>query len=472
MPPKSSKKSKKQQTNTQKTSPNDKTNFDKLSKIVNDFTKDLSITFPEYKYLWEKWCEPLEEEEVKNLHEYFCKMYPERFFDILYQNEEIFQVDGEINTFFLPNVEFKLLYHCENVTETTKNAIWKYLQLILFTLTSSLKHKENFGDSANLFDGIDESELQSKITEAVGGIGEFFKNVQRNNGTKSSSSSSSSIDSSKNEEQDSDGCESKFSLNDEEKEQEKTETEEGEPSVFSETPLDANNIFENLKGLFDGKIGKLAKELAVEMSEEFKDIFGTDGSLGEDMEQGDPKDIFKKLMKDPKKIMNLVQKLSTKLKSKFQSGEVNQEEMMSEATEFMKQFKSMGGANSDQFKEMFQNMTKGMGLGKNAKMDVNALNRMEKQMDARARIKRNLERKRLEQQQKDEQQKQSNIQYNGGKAVFRLDGEEKQEKSTKEDIDRIMREMNFTNELTNEVVGIVSKETKTNKKSNKKKNKG
>lgn len=403
----------------------------KLSKIVNDFARDLTTTFPEYKYLWEKWCEPLAEEEAKNLHEYFCKTYPERFFDILYQNEDIFQVDGNTNTFFLPNVEFKLLYNCENITETTKNAIWKYLQLILFTLTSSLKHRENFGDSANLFDGIDEGDLQNKISEAVGGIGEFFKNIQQRN-----SDSESNLG----------------DLGD--LGEESTESRQPDDSSF---PLpNTENIFENLKGLFDGKIGKLAKELAGEMSEEFKDIFGA----GDDMES---KDIFKKLMKDPAKIMNLVKKLQAKLKTKFQSGEVNQEEMMSEATEFMKQFKNMGGANSDQFKEMFQNMTKGMGLGKNAKMDVNALARMEKQMDTRARIKRNLERKRQEQQ--------SNIQYNDGKATFHIEGEEKQEKSTKEDIDRIMREMNFTeeDEIKNEVVNRGNGEASKNKK---KKNKG
>lgn len=403
----------------------------KLSKIVNDFARDLTTTFPEYKYLWEKWCEPLAEEEAKNIHEYFCKTYPERFFDILYQNEDIFQVDGNTNTFFLPNVEFKLLYNCENITETTKNAIWKYLQLILFTLTSSLKHRENFGDSANLFDGIDEGDLQNKISEAVGGIGEFFKNIQQRN-----SDSESNLG----------------DLGD--LGEESTESRQPDDSSF---PLpNTENIFENLKGLFDGKIGKLAKELAGEMSEEFKDIFGA----GDDMES---KDIFKKLMKDPAKIMNLVKKLQAKLKTKFQSGEVNQEEMMSEATEFMKQFKNMGGANSDQFKEMFQNMTKGMGLGKNAKMDVNALARMEKQMDTRARIKRNLERKRQEQQ--------SNIQYNDGKATFHIEGEEKQEKSTKEDIDRIMREMNFTeeDEIKNEVVNRGNGEASKNKK---KKNKG
>jgi hypothetical protein len=405
MPPKKSKKSKEQ-----KASAN-------LSTILGDFTRDLSTTFPEYTYLWEKWTQPLEAEELTHLQQYFSKIMPERFFDILYQNEDIFLPTSEVNTFFLPNVEFKLLYNCENITATTKSAIWKYLQLILFTLTSSLKDKSNFGDSANLFDGIDETELQSKISEAVSGIGEFFKNIRQPEGTTTN--------------------------------EEGTTNEEPERKEY--TIPNPTNIFENLKGLFDGKIGKLAKELAGEMSEEFKDIFGED-EQNEDIK--DPKDIFKKLMKDPKKIMNLIQKLTVKLKSKFQSGEVNQDDMMREATEFMKQFKGAGG--TDQFKEVFQNMTKGMGLGKNARMDTNAFQQMQKQMETRERIRKNVEKKRAE------MDAANKIKTVNGTSVFQLEGE-KQEKSTKEDIDKIMMDLN----LTNEIIAPESSQNKKKKKAKK-----
>jgi hypothetical protein len=193
----------------------------------------------------------------------------------------------------------------------------------------------------------------------------------------------------------------------------------------------SKNIFDNLKKMFDGKIGKMASELANEMTDEFKELFGEDESV-------DSNDMFKKLMKDPKKLMSLVQKVSTKVKSKFQSGEVNQDEMMKEATEFMKQFKDMGGANSEQFKEMFQNMTKGMGLPKNAKMDVNALSRMEKQMAMRERMKKNVERKREEMRLQEEAKKNLHKKEDGT-TVFRLDGE-KQEKSMKETEEILIKE--------------------------------
>jgi hypothetical protein len=422
-----------------------------FSSIIGDFTRDLSQTFPEYKHLWQRWNREewekerwnrekwekgnQEEGDLMTLYQYFGKIMPERFFDILYENEDIFLPTSETDTFFLPDVDFKLLYNCEGITVNTKNAIWKYLQLILFTITSSLKDKSIFGDSMNVFDGIDETELQSKISEAVLGIGDFFKNMKETN----SGSSTEGDEKDGSEKKQRDGGDKDGSDN------ERKEEPEGEKRGEYNMP-NPNNIFENLKVLFDGKIGKLAKDLVDEMKDELKEIFGDD--MSHSME-GDPKDIFKKMMKDPKKMMDLVQKLSVKMKSKFQTGEVNQEDLMKEATEFMKQFKGMGGAGSDQFKEMFQNMTKGM--GKNVKMDVNALSRMEKKMEIRERMKKNIELKKEEiaKAEKAKLESQKNIKMVDGKPIFSLNGGDKQEKSTKEDIEKIMKDMNLKNEVVN-----------------------
>ena len=131
---------------------------DNFITIVRDFLKDLSVTFPEYIYLWASWTDPkLPESEIQRLYEYCTSIFPERFFDILYQNGDIFQQDSNINTFFLPNVDFKVLYNTVNVSENTKKALWKYLQLLLFTIVNSVKDKTNFGDTMNLFDGINEN---------------------------------------------------------------------------------------------------------------------------------------------------------------------------------------------------------------------------------------------------------------------------------------------------------------------------
>jgi hypothetical protein len=66
---------------------------DNFRSIITDFTKDLSITFPEYIFLWSKWTdtEEFNEKELQYIFEYCLSIYPERFFDILYQNDEIFK---------------------------------------------------------------------------------------------------------------------------------------------------------------------------------------------------------------------------------------------------------------------------------------------------------------------------------------------------------------------------------------------
>ena len=112
--------------------------------IIQEFLNDLITTFPEYKYLISKfWTFDYNEmypyvydvEERKKLIENskndsiiyiysHCKsFYPSRFFDILYQNADIFDEMSEINTEFLPRIVFKHLWN-ENITDNTKNTIW------------------------------------------------------------------------------------------------------------------------------------------------------------------------------------------------------------------------------------------------------------------------------------------------------------------------------------------------------------
>ena len=107
---------------------------EKFSSIMSDFVNDLNRTFPEYKSKWWVYSEDTSPEGWVDLYNYCLTIYPERFFDILYQNEELFSSTSMHNTNFLPNVEFKLLFTTEGVSENTKTVLWKYLQLILFTV--------------------------------------------------------------------------------------------------------------------------------------------------------------------------------------------------------------------------------------------------------------------------------------------------------------------------------------------------
>jgi hypothetical protein len=425
-----------------------------LPQLIMDFTRDLTTTFPEYADEWKKWTtmESLGvvfaeeggdiqrgENEITYLFDFFSKIYPERFFDILYQNEDIFLASVEEAPCFLPGIDFRKLYHGENVGKTTKDAIWKYLQLILFSLTSSLQ-KLNFGrETGSLFDGIDEGELQNKIQETVSGITDFFS--QFSAVEHDSTGLDGALDCVEEEEEKEKEEEHKAPAGTEEKKgDDEEENSKGGPGP-SYIP-NADNIFEKLKTLFEGKIGTLAKKLMEEMSDDLKEFMEELGIKGDDTSGASKTPLdFKQFMKNPQKMMNLIKKMTEKLKDKFKTGEVNQEDIMKEAGDFMKQFKEMGGADGDQFKQMFKNMTQQMGLGKNAKMDTNALARMEKRMKMNERIRANLEKKKAAATaaliKKSEDGK-------GG--VFSVPGGEKQEKTSKEEIDRIMKELQLEEE--------------------------
>jgi Skp family chaperone for outer membrane proteins len=398
--------------------------------IIIDFSTDLSATFPEYSYLWSKWIDPeVSDVEIRSLFEYCLKVFPERFFDILYQNDDIFKPDDETNTYFLPNVSFRLLFNTEDIGEKTKKAMWKYLQLVLFTIVGSVKDKSTFGDTMNMFDGIDESDLQEKLKEAMGGISDFFTNMEKEMDKETKETDESN---------ESNGGETK----------ENQDRDDGETPRMG--PEDFKKVFENmpnmekmqdhLKSLFDGKIGSLAKEMAEEIAADFSDILGEDsGNIN------NTGDVLKKLMKNPKKIMDLMKTVGSKLENKMKSGEVSKEELMKEASEMMGKMKDLGGGQD--FNQMFKEMAKNMGgLGKNVRLDTNAMNRMTKMEESKDRLRKNAELKK--QQKAAEIQKQLDIKraqvaaqvaaqakfsLNPTEApnnfVFKLDGEDSQEKS-------------------------------------------
>ena len=90
-----------------------------FQKVVKDFYKDILLVFPEMKYkLSDETIEFLQEKnEGIHVFNHCLKTYPERFFDILYQNEDIFTTN--VDTHFLPNIEFSDLWK-EDISEKTK----------------------------------------------------------------------------------------------------------------------------------------------------------------------------------------------------------------------------------------------------------------------------------------------------------------------------------------------------------------
>jgi hypothetical protein len=93
------------------------------------------------------------------------------------------------------------------------------------------------------------------------------------------------------------------------------------------------------------------------------------------------------MMKNPEKFMKIVKKINERFQEKMKRGDISQEEIMKEAGDMLKKLKEMGG-NSKEMNEMFKNMAKSMGqpVGKNTKVDVNAMNRLMKSNDIKERL--------------------------------------------------------------------------------------
>ena len=369
------------------------------NKLISDFSVDLSRTFPDYRHLWAQWEQAdIPEPVLRDLLAYMAKVFPERFFDILYQNEDVMK-SGDADVRFLPGVDFRVLFALE-ITENTKQTVWKYLQLILFQIMEEVKNKAAFGEAASMFEGIKEEELQNKLQETFDNLQTFFAKQS----TAGADASSSGADASS--------------------------------SGAGESPFQNMNmgkIQEHLKKLMDGRIGSLVKELMEDLKD---DLAGFQQSFAGNVDEASPPDmneIMKQMMKDPSKIMKVMKKVSEKLKTHMTTD--NQSEYMHETMDILKE---MGGREG--FMQMFEQMKQGMGgAGKNMKMDVNALARLEKQSASRERMLRNLQTKKAT-GAADLLKKRED-----GSQVFRIDGQT-QPQSSMEDIEKIMKDLGLNEE--------------------------
>ena len=376
---------------------------------IIDFIKDLQTTFPEHVDKLEKWLQ-CDDNEFQKLFEHCLKVYPERFFDILNKNKELFSEESTINVDFLPGLSFKLLFNSTGVSENIQETIWKYLQVILLILVRSLQSKVNFGDAMNMFDKIDITELQTQLSDTMKNISSLFDNFEEK--------------AENNEEND------------------KTDGEDNESenkNPFSKLPK-IDELKDHLQSLFDGKIGKLAKELAEDMSNDFVEAFGDDLNG-----VNSTKDVLNAFMKNPQKMGNVVNTVKDKLADKMKSGDITKEDLVSEASEMMSKMQGLGenlgnmGGMGDMLKKMAKSM--GVNVPKGAKMDTSALNNMQKKSTMKERLKaramakkqaevvKKLEEEveRLKRQQEYEKFMKENPEFNPENPLFSL--EDKQEKS-------------------------------------------
>jgi len=300
-------------------------------KIINDFTTDIITTFPEYSGIIGKWWSLKTETEILFVFRHCVKILPERFFDILYKNASIFEVDSEFNTEFLPGIVFKQLWN-DGISDNTKETIWKYLQLILFSVIGTVHNSSELGDTAKLFENINEDDLKGKLQETLANMQNMFER----NGT-------TNQDGTTNQE---------------------TNSENTSGGINMDNMPNADDIHSHINNLMGGKLGKLAMELAEE----------TANALNLDPDaSGDSAEVFQELFKNPGKLMGMVKNVGDKIDDKIKSGEIKETELISEGMELLEKMKDMPGMGNIQ--QMFQQMGIPMppGLNKNTKVNTGAM---------------------------------------------------------------------------------------------------
>ena len=86
-----------------------------FKKIIVDMTKDILISFPELAPNLNLHLKNVvtnndeSSESIDFVFKHCMKTYPDKFFDILYQNDTIF-TNEKNNADFLPDIDFKLLW--------------------------------------------------------------------------------------------------------------------------------------------------------------------------------------------------------------------------------------------------------------------------------------------------------------------------------------------------------------------------
>lgn len=266
---------------------------DSFGKLMSDMITDILTTFPDLDNN-DLHCDINsarndDEEAMMRLKDYCKEVYPERFFDILYENDDIFKGEDAKPVLFLPGIDFGPLWI--STSDENRKIIWKYTKLILFSVVSDISDQNPFGDTSKLFEAIGKDDLKTKLEETIKKMSEMVS------------------------------------------ESDDTPTEkDGEKSEQPE--FDAEKLHSHLEGLMGGKLGKLAKDIAEETAKDMGEGFSATEN---------PEELMKHMLKDPSNIMKMVKSVGSKLDARIKSGDISESELMSDAQDMMNKMKDIPG---------------------------------------------------------------------------------------------------------------------------------
>lgn len=242
----------------------------KFNNLLLDFLKDLISTFPEY--------EETVSITINNVNkqidtsEYLDKYLTEFRKHIVKLSQKDISVFLENNIQLIDNIDFSKIWSCENISNQTKNAIWKYIHS-LYILGNNITKED---DALSFFKQNTNNTLEDISTQARCLL-DMINNLENNKTADDSESSN----------------------------------------------LDDLDLFG------DSKIGKLAQELAGEIN------IG-DLGLTKDMNENPEKLLESIMSGDnSNNLMNMIQTVGSKIQNKITSGEVDETQLLSEAQNMM-----------------------------------------------------------------------------------------------------------------------------------------
>jgi len=338
-------------------------------------------------------------ESINNVYEYCKRTFAIRSIDILYQNEDIFlnksnvKVNEEnpqvINTMFLPDIEFSELYY-DDTSDQTKQTLWKYLQLILFNIITTIDDISFFGDSLELLKIIDGEKFSSKIQSTIEELSKIFSPKEKadtNNDNNSENVNGEDVNNKPDFSEMFDMSNNPFNMFNE---MFNNTSETGQS--FANNDSSANNndyaipdkeeLFSHINKLINGKIGSLAKEIAEETTKD----------MDLDAENiTDVNDVLKGFMKNPTKLLGLISKISNKINSKMKDGSLKESELLEEATNVFKNMKNMPGMEN--FNDIFKSMNLDQFMPKGGKINPSAFQNMMEQNVKMSKMKERMRKK-------------------------------------------------------------------------------
>ena len=266
-----------------------------FNNLIIDFLNDLLSTYPEYEVDIKQNLDKIKINiETKDYIKLFMKNIKPSILDISNKNKEIFTH----KIILIENIDFEKIFN-SNITTTTENAIWKYIHSLYLLGNNIISSGKS--DMENVLHFLKEGGENSltELSQQAQGLLNIIKHLEE------------------------------------------------KPTTSEEQPSPADPQLENLFG--DSKIGELAQELAGELNI-------ADLGLTDDMNEN-PGKLLESLMSgdNSQNLMSMIQTVGSKIQNKISTGEVNEQQLLTEAQNMMG---SLG--NNDLLSGLMKNMG-GMG---------------------------------------------------------------------------------------------------------------